>query len=454
MSKENGSNRTILVVDDDTFLLNFLSLVLQKAGYKVITAQDGKEGLELAKKHKPEIILSDLMMPVMDGEGFLQSVRQLEEFQDTLFLILTAKTDKSDRIQLLQSGADDFITKPISKDELLAKLQAFERIQNLQQELRRKNEILQRLNRKLQQTTSELRKTNELLQSTQDQLIQSEKLASIGQLAAGVAHEINNPLGVIQSNLNVLKDYIAETKALLSRYEAALDRICQDNGGECPQLQREIEAYRKQIDFEFLMRDFDSLINDSLSGAERIKNIVENLRDFSDLDHTDFLKTDIHTCLENALNIAWNEIRYRAEVIREYQEVPEFYCFPRQLSQAFLNLLLNAAQSVDDQGKIIIRTFTEDGKAIVEIEDNGVGIPKEFLPRIFEPFFTTKEVGEGTGLGLSVAYNIIKRHQGKIKVESELGKGTLVRVELPLNTDKELLPVKYPDEGSEIRIVS
>ena len=202
-----------------------------------------------------------------------------------------------------------------------------------------------------------------------------------------------------------------------------------------------------------MMPDLGKLVDDSLHGAERVKEIVENLRDFSDLDHSDYYKTNLQNCLEMAISVVGNEIRFKAELIREYSDVPDFYCYPKQLSQVFVNLLLNAANAIKEKGRIVVRTFAEENRAVAEIEDDGIGIPKEILPRVFEPFFTTKEVGEGTGLGLSVSYNIIKRHGGDIRIESEIGKGTKVRVELPLKTDEDLLPVKASAEVNEIKLL-
>jgi|Deesub1362B_J571_1020462.scaffolds.fasta_scaffold01498_4 signal transduction histidine kinase len=437
MEAEKFRGRKILVVDDDTFFLNFLRLVLLKAGFEVFTAENGKDGLRIARETRPEIILSDIMMPEMDGEEFCKAVREDDALRETLFLILTAKDRKEDRIDLLNIGADDYLVKPVAKDELLAKLRAFIRLKDLQNELRRKNEILQKLNQKLQKTTEELRKRNEALKNAQDQLIQSEKMASIGQLAAGIAHEINNPLGYLYGNLNVLKNYIGDLRSLLSQYEILADQVNEEKWDKAKELVASIQEYKEKIDYEFLISDLNQLVEDSINGAERIEKVVASLRDFSSMEAGEATPCDINRILDNALNLVWNEIKYKADVIKEYATLPEILGYPAQLTQVFMNILLNAAQAIEDHGVIRIETAADDGQVTVSITDNGIGIPRAILGRIFDPFFTTKDPGTGSGFGLTVAYNIVKRHQGKIEVESEVGKGTTFRVILPVTERQE-----------------
>jgi two-component system NtrC family sensor kinase len=182
---------------------------------------------------------------------------------------------------------------------------------------------------------------------------------------------------------------------------------------------------------DFLLEDFDTVISESQDGSQRVKSIVENLRDFSHVGKGKSEFADINKGIQSTLNIVWNELKYKAEVIKEYGDIPQIECLPQQLNQVFMNLLINAAQAITTHGQIRIRTYQEGKNVIIEISDTGVGIPKEMIPRIFEPFFTTKEVGQGTGLGLSVAYGIVQKHNGKIEVESEANKGTTFRVILP-----------------------
>jgi PAS domain S-box-containing protein len=265
------------------------------------------------------------------------------------------------------------------------------------------------------------------LKEAQAQLLQSEKLASIGQLAAGVAHEINNPVGYVNSNLGSLKRYIKDLLALAQQYEA-LESQLPDNKAK-----RALISSKERLDIEFLKQDLDDLIQESLEGIDRVKQIVRDLKDFSHVDEATWEIADVHHGINSTLNIVHNELKYKAEVIKEYGELPTIYCLPSQLNQVFMNLLVNAGHALQDKGKIFIRTGVQGGDHVwIEIEDTGAGIPPQNLKRIFEPFFTTKEVGKGTGLGLSLAYGIIEKHQGTIEVDSEQGRGTRFRILLPV----------------------
>ncbi|GAB6043546.1 ATP-binding protein [Endothiovibrio diazotrophicus] len=261
------------------------------------------------------------------------------------------------------------------------------------------------------------------------QLLQSEKLASIGQLAAGVAHEINNPVGYVHSNLTTLRRYTDELFGLLDRYQRLETALPADAEGLA-----ELRRYREEIDAAYLREDIPKLVEESLEGAQRVKGIVQDLRDFSRSDSGEWEVTDLHRHLDGTLNIAHNETKYKAEVIKEYGEIPPVRCLPSQISQVFLNLLVNAAHAIEAQGTITVRTGAEGGRVWVEVEDSGRGIPPEDLGRIFDPFFTTKPVGSGTGLGLALSYGIVQRHRGEIEVASEVGKGSRFRVWLPVGS--------------------
>ena len=277
----------------------------------------------------------------------------------------------------------------------------------------------------------ELQRTNMELKTAQRQLLQSEKMASIGLLAAGVAHEINNPIGYINSNLGTLEKYLADIFAVLNKYEeAALP------GGQPNPKLLEIQHLKKKLDLDFLRDDIKSLLAESREGLERVKRIVVDLKDFShsSADET-WQWADLTKCLESALAIVWNELKYKCEVIREFGTLPQIYCLPSQLNQVFINLLVNAAQAIETRGTVTIRTGQEQDRVWVEIIDSGAGIPPDIMPHIFDPFFTTKPVGSGTGLGLPVSYGIIERHHGKIEVHSETGKGSIFRVILPVQPD-------------------
>ena len=264
------------------------------------------------------------------------------------------------------------------------------------------------------------------LEDAQGQLLQSEKMASVGQLAAGVAHEINNPIGFINSNLGSLKGQIKDLLSVIAVYEQAEPVLTGH-----PDLLAAIKQARAVADLEFLRDDIQSLIAESLEGVLRVKKIVENLKDFSRVDTTEWQFANLENGLESTLNIVWNEIKYKAEVKKEYGGLPEIECLASQINQVFMNLLVNAAHAINEQGLITLRTGSDDEMVWVEVEDTGSGIKAEHLNRIFEPFFTTKPVGKGTGLGLSLVYGIVQRHHGRIDVRSEVGVGTVFRVTLP-----------------------
>ena len=290
----------------------------------------------------------------------------------------------------------------------------------------------------LQQQYQELEGLHHQLQEAQSQLLQLEKLASIGQLAAGVAHEINNPIGYVHSNLGTLENYIRDLFALISSYEAAEALLPE----EAPQ-RGELAAMRQKLDLPYLREDVPQLMNESRDGITRVRKIVQDLKDFSRLDSApDWEYASLHQGLDSTLNIVHNEIKYSADVVKEYGDLPEVECLHSQLNQVFMNLMVNAAHAMEGtRGTITLRTGCGEGedadKVWVEVADTGKGIPEDVRSRIFDPFFTTKPVGKGTGLGLSLAYGIIQKHQGRIEVESEVGKGTTFRITLPVKHAQE-----------------
>jgi signal transduction histidine kinase len=272
----------------------------------------------------------------------------------------------------------------------------------------------------------------EKLKTTHRQLLQSEKLASIGQLAAGVAHEINNPIGYINSNLNTLHQYIQDLLRLVAAYRAA------EPGIEDQECLEHLAAIRKQIDLDFMGDDIMALLNESQEGIECVMKIVQAMKDFSRTDDSEWARADLHEGLDSTLSIVYNELKYKADIIKEYDELPLVECVLSQLNQVFMNLLVNAAQAIEEHGTVTIRTGKgEEGWVWVEIADTGSGIPEENLQRLFEPFFTTKPVGKGTGIGLSLSYGIVQAHGGKIGVASKPGEGTVFRVELPVERETD-----------------
>ncbi|MGY0633028.1 ATP-binding protein [Luteimonas sp. A478] len=275
-----------------------------------------------------------------------------------------------------------------------------------------------------------LRRHEELnvrMTAAQEKLLQSEKLASIGQLAAGVAHEINNPIGYVHSNFGSLQEYVSSLFALIDAYERALQ-------APDPAASRiEVEAARERLDIDFISRDLPQLLTESREGVERVTRIVRDLKDFSRADgEIGWKLTDLHVSLDSTLNIVWNELRYKARLEKQYGTLPMVECLPSEISQVFLNLLLNAGHAIEEQGTVTVRTGVVDENVWVEVVDSGAGIPESTLQRIFDPFFTTKPVGTGTGLGLSISYGIVAKHNGRIEVDSETGRGSCFRVVLPV----------------------
>jgi len=265
------------------------------------------------------------------------------------------------------------------------------------------------------------------LKTTQAQILLSEKMASIGQLAAGVAHEINNPIGFITSNINTLGKYHER----LTRYMAEEARFLLKTTS--PEQRENIDTLRADMKIDHILTDSHNLIAETLDGTERVRKIVMDLKTFSRTDQGEYQSTDLIACIESAINIVWNELRYKITLERDYDTIPPVRCYPHQLNQVFVNLLVNASHAIKEQGRITIAAHVHDDSVLISFSDTGCGIAAENLSHIFEPFFTTKEVGKGTGLGLSISYDIIKKHQGQISVTSEIDKGTTFSIVLPLS---------------------
>jgi two-component system, NtrC family, sensor kinase len=269
---------------------------------------------------------------------------------------------------------------------------------------------------------------NAQLALAHDQLVQNEKLASIGQLAAGVAHEINNPIGYIFSNFGTLEKYLADLFEMLTAYESAEGTVADAS------TRAQLKALRERIELEFLKEDIPSLMRESREGIVRVRKIVQDLKDFSHVDATqEWQFAALVQCIDSTVNVVNNEIKYKADVVREYVDIPDVECHASEINQVIMNLLVNAAQAIGpERGTITIRNGADDKHVWFEIADTGSGIDKASLARIFDPFYTTKPVGKGTGLGLSISYGIVQKHHGQIHVQSEVGKGTRFRVELPI----------------------
>lgn len=388
---------TILLLEDDEFMAVAMQEMLEtisSGSLRVSYAGTLAAAVDHIARQPVELILLDLHLP--DSAG-IETLRRINAVAGSAaIIVLTGLDDESLAAQALQEGAQDYLVKGnLSRHQLLKAIRFSLERKRAQQELK----------------------------NVQAQMLQSEKMASIGVLAAGIAHEINNPIGFITSNLGTLKKYLERLAGYLHLLEEAASQEKGVAWGE----------QRKHLKIEHLLDDAPLLIEESLEGAERIRRIVADLKSFARADQSRKEEADINENLDSTLNVVWNELKYKAVVAKEYGELPRVRCYPQQLSQVFMNLLINAVQAIDNQGEITIRTWAEGESVYVAIADTGCGIAPEHVNRLFEPFFTTKEVGQGTGLGLSIVYDIIaKKHGGEITVRSELGKGSTFTVRLPL----------------------
>lgn len=353
--------------------------------------------------------------PIRNSDGKL--IGAIETIIDVTELKHAEAALLSSQVELEDLVAERTAQLETAKNKLLAENI---RQKEIEKELLVRNFELSELNTKVSAANIEI-------QAAQRQLVQNEKLASIGQLAAGVAHEINNPIGYVQSNLGSLEKYLDDLFVLLDAYAG----VTPNNTEGLENAQR----LKTALDIEFLRQDIPNLLNESKEGIARVRLIVQSLKDFSRIDAgQEWQFADLHQGIDSTLNIVWNEIKYKADVVKEYGELPQIECLSSQLNQVFMNLLINAAHAIGEKrGTIRIRTGAENDKVWVEVIDNGCGMSHDTRDRIFDPFFTTKPVGIGTGLGLSLAYGIIKKHAGRIDVDSEVGVGTTFRIVLPIH---------------------
>ena len=489
MTTKNCEKGIILIVDDNPTNLSLLFDFLADSGFKVLVARDGESAIQKVEYAPPDLILLDVIMPGIDGFETCRRLKANEVTKDIPVIFMTALADTVDKVKGLHLGAVDYITKPFQQEEVLARIATHLSIGNLTKKLQSQNlrllqEIEHRveaeeslrsltldLEKRVEERTLEISKSNRLLKQeiqercaaeealqkseaqlrmqaeyleqtlydlkcTQAQLIQSEKMSSLGQLVAGVAHEINNPVNFIYGNLSHAKDYIEDFIHLLNSYQ-------QNYPNPVPEVQAEIE----EIDLEFLIKDLPNLLTSMKVGAERIRQIVLSLRNFSHLDEAEMKEVDIHEGIDSTLMILQHRLKEKTdhpdiEVIKEYGSLPLVECYPGLLNQVFMNILSNAIDALEITNsrnkrfkRPTIRICTEVTNANcvkVSISDNGPGMNEKVYSKVFDPFFTTKPVGKGTGMGLSISHQIVvDKHGGTLRCISDLGEGAEFIIEIP-----------------------
>lgn len=414
--------RFILIVDDSPTNLSVLSEALESAGFHFRVAMDGESALNLVERNQPELILLDVQMPGIDGFETCRRLKDDPATQSIPIIFTTALSDTESKAKGFALGAVDYIPKPFDQTEVLARLRV-----HLQ------------LNRLMESLEDQVHDRTAALQRVQVQLVQKEKLSSLGEMMAGIAHEMNNPINFIASNVNPLREYITGITQILSLYQ-------QEHLTPSSQLRDALE----DLDLEFTLADIAKILDSFTLGTERIKNISTSLRTFSRSDHETQILADLHQGLDSTLMILQHRFQGkgdhpRIEVLKSYGNLPSLLCYPGQMNQVFMNILSNAIDAIDEaisqdklcdlRPQIHITTYTANNQAVIQIVDNGIGVPMAIQPRLFEPLFTTKAVGKGTGLGLAITHQIVvEKHKGVLNVQSQEGKGTTFTISIPMGS--------------------
>ncbi|MBJ2270893.1 response regulator [Pseudomonas sp. MF6772] len=411
----------------------------QAPPFELDSAYGGQEGLQLLctamQQARPyALAFVDMRMPQgWDGAQTMEELWKVDP--DLQVVVCTAYSDYSweellsrlkahDRLLILKKPFDNIEVQQMA-NTLAAKWDMARRARlktgHLEQLVEQRTEALTLASQALQQEIDERKQL-------QSQLIQSEKLASLGQMAAGVAHEINNPVGFVTSNLGTLESDFKQLQRMLDAYQQAEAALAP---GDCLE---QLSALRNELDLDFLKEDIPILIRESKDGIGRVTQIVKDLKNFSRVDNDEQWQwANLQQGIDSTLNIVASELKHKADVIKHYQPLPEIECLASQINQVVMNLVINAAQAMGpERGTITLSNGVEGDRVWLEVADNGCGIAPHSLQKIFDPFFTTKPVGEGTGLGLSLSYGIVKKHHGDISVSSEVGRGTTFRVVLPI----------------------
>lgn len=411
--------------------------------FELDSAFQGVEALARVKEsiqsnHPYALAFVDVRMP--PGWDGIETIERLwQEDPDLQVVICTAYSDYTWQETFERLGNSDnllVLKKPFENIEVLQIANALVQKWNSTRQARMKMAELETMvNQRTEKIAAQNRqledKINELNQ-TRAQLIQSEKLAAIGQLAAGIAHEINNPMGYVHSNLDVLTGYADAIVQITQAYDQVLASSAQPE-----QLQaslEQLETLKTKLDFSYILEDLPQLVKEALSGTSRVKEIVADLKDYSHMKQSEMAEENINQLIEQAINISKNETKYHVNIVKDFVTLPLVPCWRNKLTQVIINLLVNASQSIKDNGQIIIRTQLQGDAVKIEIADDGCGIAPEHLDKIFDPFFTTKEIGTGTGLGLHISYSIIESHGGSLTVESTPNQGSTFTITLPLHS--------------------
>ncbi|MEH2449386.1 MAG: response regulator [Nostoc sp.] len=418
--KKNQNNGFILIVDDNPTNLSVLCEALNSEGFRFRVAVDGESAIAQAERNQPELILLDVQMPGIDGFETCCRLKANPITQNIPIIFTTALADTESKTKGFSLGAVDYIPKPFAQEEVISRVRV-----HLQ---------LKQLTESLEQQVSDRTKA---LQKAQVKLVQQEKLSTLGELIAGIGHEINNPINFISSNISPLQGYIAAITELLLLYEQ-----------EYPNPTAKITTAIEDLDLNFVLEDMGKILNSLQLGSERVRNISNSLRNFCRSDRDTKISADLHQGLDSTLMILQhrfkaNGARPRIEVIKNYGVLPEVKCYIGLMNQVFMNILANAVDAVDEaitQGKMSnlipqINIATEidfEELIVIRIADNGIGIPERLKKRLFEPLFTTKPVGKGTGLGLAIAYEIVvEKHEGVLDVNSQPDMGTEFIIKIP-----------------------
>ena len=434
MKSEIQPNGTILIVDDNSANLGVLSDALSQAGFEVRVAKSGKMALERVKYALPDLILLDVMMPEMDGFETCRRLQANPETTQIPVIFMTALSDTANKVEGFQIGAVDYITKPFQQEEVLARVKLHLKLHVLAEKLEEKNMLLE-------QKVVEVSKAYEDLQQMQIKLIQSEKMSGLGQLAAGIAHEINNPINFIAGNLGHAQEYAHNLLKILRLYQ-------EDYVNPTPRIQAAID----EIELEFLEEDFIKILKSINLGTQRIQEIVKSMRILSRVDEAEVKTVNIHEGIDSTLTLLHHRLKAKPdhpeiELIKEYGQLPQVECHAGQLNQVFMNIISNAIDALDesnqqrsfaeiqqDPNRIQISTkVIDDNWVAIHISDNGRGVCETVGPKLFDPFFTTKPIGKGTGLGLSISYQIIvEKHGGRLYCQPVSGKGIEFVIEIPI----------------------